>query len=218
MKSDSQIKKEILEELKWEPSINASHIGVEVTDGVVTLIGHVATYAERWHAKGAAQRVSGVRALAVEIDVVLTDVTPRTDSDIAASIAQTLGWMINLPTKAIHVIVKKGWVTLTGEVDWNFQRRAATRGIRYLQGVTGVSDQVTLAAGTISASAMKADIEAALTRRAKNDSSQISVKVDGSAVTLSGSVIDWSDLNIAKRCAWNTQGVQTVIDDLVIVA
>ena len=180
MKSDSQIKKEVLEELKWEPSVNATHIGVEVTDGVVTLAGHVATYAEKWHAEDAVQRVTGVRALAVEIDVVITGVSERTDSDIAASIAQTLGWMTNLPTQAIHVMVEKGWVTLTGEVDWDFQRRAATRGIRYLMGVTGVSDQVTLKAGSISASAMKADIEAALTRRARNDASQISVQVDGS--------------------------------------
>lgn len=216
MKSDSQIKKDVLEELKWEPAVNASHIGVEVNEGVVTLVGRVANYAEKWHAEKASQRVGGVRAIAVEIDVVLPGITSRSDAEIAASIAQTLEWMTNLPAKAIQVGVENGWVTLSGVLDWDFQRRAATRGIRYLLGVTGVSNQITLKPGTVSPTTIKTSIESALARRAQHDASQIAVQVDGSAVTLSGFVADWSELNLAARCAWNTQGVHTLENNLVV--
>ena len=122
MKSDSQLKKDVNEELKWEPSVNANQIGVEVKDGVVTLAGHVDSYAEKWNAESAVQRVSGVKALAVEMDVKLPGYSVRTDADIGRSAEHALSWTSYLPKDAIKIMVEKGFVTLSGEVEWEYQR------------------------------------------------------------------------------------------------
>ena len=216
MKTDTQLQQDVIAELKWEPSVNAAQIGVEVKDGIVTLAGHVGSYAEKWDAERAAQRVSGVKALAVEMDVKLSGSSRRTDADIARSVENTLEWTTYLPTNHVKVMVESGWVTLSGEVDWEYQRQAAAKGVRYLMGVTGVSDQIVLKNPKVSLSAVKSEIEAALKRRATADAQKISVEVHGADVTLTGKVHSWSERDLARNTAWGTPGVRNVVDHMTI--
>ena len=215
MKTDTQLQRDVMEELKWQPSVNAAQIGVEVKDGIVTLAGHVGTYAEKWDAERAAERVSGVKALAVEIDVKLSGLSKRTDGDIASSVKNTLQWTSSLAKDSIKVMVESGWVTLSGDVDWEYQRRAAISGVRYLTGVTGVSNQIAIKP-SVSLSAVKSDIEAALKRRATTDAQRISVKVQGADVTLTGTVHSWSERDLARDSAWGTPGVRRVVDNMTV--
>jgi osmotically-inducible protein OsmY len=215
MKTDSQLQKDVLAELAWEPAVNAAHIGVEVADGIVTLAGHVDTYPEKWDAERATQRVSGVKALAVEIDVKLLTPFKRTDAEIARAAESALQWTTYLPKDSVKIMVEKGWITLKGETEWAYQRQAAKDAVRYLMGVTGVSDQITLKT-KVAASTIKSDIEAALKRRAANDSQMITVAVKGSDVTLSGNVHSWAERDLAAHSAWCTPGVSNVVDNIKV--
>jgi osmotically-inducible protein OsmY len=215
MKTDAQVQQDVIAELKWEPSINAAQIGVEVKDGIVTLAGHVSSYAEKWNAERAAQRVSGVKALAIEMDVQLAGSSRRNDTDIARSAENALQWMTYFPKDRVKVMVEKGWITLSGDVDWQYQRRAAVDGVRHLMGVMGVSDNIAIKP-TVSLSAVKSDIEAALKRRAKADAQKISVDVQGADVTLTGTVHSWSERDLARDSAWGTPGVRNVVDNITI--
>jgi len=215
MKNDTQIQKDVIAELNWEPSVNPAAIGVEVKDGVVTLSGQVNSYAEKLNAEHAAQRVAGVKALAVEIEVNLPGIYKRTDVDIARSVVNVLQWTTYLPKDAIKVLVENGWITLSGEVDWGYQRITAVSAVRYLMGATGISDNITLKA-TASSSSIKTDIESALKRRAIADAQNISVEVHGDNVTLSGKVRDWNEHNLATHSAWCTPGVKYVKDNMII--
>src|SRR5476651_1737362 len=132
MKSDAQLQQDVIAELSWVPSIDAARIGVEVKDGIVTLAGHVASYAQKWDAERAAQRVYGVKALAIEMDVALPGSSQRNDVDIERSADNVLQWMTYLPKDSIKLKVENGWVTLTGELDWEYQRQAAANAVRYL--------------------------------------------------------------------------------------
>ena len=214
-KSDTQLQQDILAELEWEPSINAAEIGVEVKDGIVTLAGHVNTYAEKWNAERATQRVAGVKALAVEMDVKIEGINNRTDGDIARSVENVMQWTTYLTEDAIKVKVEKGWVTLTGEVEWQYQRQAAADSIRYLMGVSGVSDQITIKT-KVTAPAVKSDIEAALKRRAQKEAHEISVSVHGTDVTLTGTVHSWSERELARNTAWGSPGVRSVVDNTIM--
>jgi osmotically-inducible protein OsmY len=216
MKTDAQLKQDVNAELNWEPSVNAAEIGVEVKDGIVTLAGHVSSYAEKWGAESAAQRVSGVRALAIEINVKLPGSSTRTDTDIARAADNVLQWTSALPADAVKVKVESGWITLTGEVSWDYQRRAATDAVRSLLGVAGVSDQIVIKS-MVSALVVKSDIEAALKRRAKSDAQHISVDVLGGNVTLAGTVHSWSERELAAKSAWSAPGVRNVVDNIKIV-
>jgi osmotically-inducible protein OsmY len=215
MKTDTQLQQDVSAELKWEPSVHAARIGVEVKDGVVTLAGQVDSYAEKWNAERAAQRVHGVKAMATELKVQLTSLGQRTDADIAGSVENMLEWTSSLPAGTIKVMVEGGWVTLSGDVDWQYQKRAATDGIRYLMGVVGVSDQISIKP-SVSATVVKSDIEAALKRTAIADARQISVAVSGNDVTLSGKVHNWAERETATNSAWGTPGVRNVVDKLVL--
>ena len=215
MKTDAALQLDVIAELKWEPSVNAAHVGVEVKDGIVTLAGHVDTYAEKWDAERAAQRVSGVKAIAVEMDVRLAGSSKRTDADIARSATNVLEWATSVPKDSVKVKVEDGWMTLTGEVEWEYQRQAASDGVRYLMGVTGISDQI-LIKPKVSTTAVRSDIEAALKRRAQKDSQKISVSVDGHEVTLGGSVHSWSEKDLATHSAWGTPGVRSVVDKMTV--
>ena len=144
MKTDTQLQHDVIAELAWEPSVNAAQIGVEVKDGVVTLAGHVGSFVEKWEAERAAQRVSGVKGLAVEMDVNLPGSSKRNDVDIARAARNVLEWTTYWPQDEIKVVVEAGWVTLTGEVDWEYQRQAASNSIRGLIGITGVRDQIVI--------------------------------------------------------------------------
>jgi osmotically-inducible protein OsmY len=215
MKTDSQLQQDVIAELKWEPSVHAAQIGVEVKDGVVILAGEVNSYSEKMTAERAAQRVSGVNALAVELKVKLPGTGKRTDADIARSVEQTLEWSTSVPVGAIKVLVEAGWVRLTGDVDWRYQKVAAADGVRHLQGVTGVSDQIGVKPKA-TVSAVKSDIEAALKRSAAADAKKISVAVRGSEVTLTGTVSSWAERETATTSAWGTPGVRQVTDKMTL--
>lgn len=182
---------------------------------MVTLSGHVGSYAEKWSAERAAQRVSGVIALAVEMDVNLFGWGKRTDTDIAGSVENVLQWTTLLPKDTVKVKVEDGWVTLSGEVDWEYQRQAAKDAIRSLMGVTGVSNDIKITT-KVSSALVKSDIEAALKRRATNDARNITVEVDGNDVTLSGKVHSWSERELATNSAWCTPGVNKVKDNMTM--
>ena len=215
MKTDIQLQSDVIAELGWEPSIHSEAIGVEVKEGIVTLAGHVATYAEKLEAERAAMRVFGVKALAVEIDVRIAGIGARTDADIARTVENVLQWTTYLSADVVKIKVEGGWVTLSGEVNWEYQRKAAVDAIRYLMGVKGVYDLIVIKP-TVSAPLVKADIEAALKRRARKDSHSISVSVDGNDVTLSGSVHTWSERDLATHTAWGTPGVRKVINNTTV--
>lgn len=215
MRTDSQLQSDVIAELAWEPSIHSEEIGVEVKGGVVTLAGHVGTYSEKLEAERAAMRVPGVKALAVEIDVRLVGLNARTDGDIARTVENVLQWTTCLPKDSVKIKVEGGWVTLSGEVSWDYQRKAAADAVRHLMGVKGVTDLIGIKP-TVSAPLVKADIEAALVRRARKDSNSISVSVNGNDVTLSGSVHDWSERDLATQTAWGTPGVRSVINNTTV--
>ena len=217
MKTDTQLQQDVIAELQWEPSVNAAQIGVEVKDGIVTLAGHVSSYAEKWSAEHAAQRVSGVKALAIEMDVKLPGSGKRTDADIARSVENTLQWNTALPRDGVKVMVEGGRVTLSGDVDWEYQRQAAAKAVRYLMGVTSVNNQIAIKPN-VSLGAVKSEIEAALRRRAAADAKKISVEVRGGDVTLTGTVHSWSERDLARHSAWGTPGVRSVVDNLTIVS
>jgi osmotically-inducible protein OsmY len=215
MKTDTQLKHDVLAELQWQPSIHAAEIGVEVKDGVVTLAGEVGSYAEKWDAERAAQRVAGVKSLAIELDVKLSEFGKRTDADVARSAQTALGWSTNLVPDSIQVMVENGWITLSGAADWQYQKQAANECVRHLSGVIGVSNEMVLTPRAMK-STVKADIEAALKRVAPDEAQKIAVAVTGANVTLSGTIGSWSERDLATTTAWATPGVRVVVDDLVL--
>lgn len=215
MKTDIQLKQDVIAELGWEPSVNAAQIGVEVQGGIVTLAGHVDSYSEKWHAERATQRVAGVKGLVVELDVKLPGSSQRTDADIARAADQVLRWSTYLPADAVKTKVEHGWITLSGEVEWDYQRRDAAEAVGNLLGVTGVSEEITIRTKA-GPGAVKANIEAALKRRAHTDASRISVDVRDGDVTLTGIVSSWSERDVAASSAWGSPGVRKVVDNLTI--
>ena len=215
MKTDSQLQQDVLAELRWEPSVNAAQIGVEVTDGIVTLSGHVSSFAGKWDAERAAQRVAGVHGMAIDIEVALPPSDQRNDVDIARAAENVLQWTTYLPRDAVAVLVDHGWITLSGEVDWDYQRQAAVKAVRHLMGVTGVSDQIGIRGG-VTLQAVQTEIEAALKRRARQDAQQISVDIRGADITLRGTVHSWSERELAMHSAWGTPGVRSVVDQMTI--
>jgi osmotically-inducible protein OsmY len=215
MKTDGQLKSDVLAELQWQPSIHAAEIGVEVKDGVVTLSGEVGSFVEKWDAERAAQRVAGVKSLAIDLKVKLSEFGKRTDADIARSAQTALDWSTNLTPDSVQVMVEGGWITLSGGVDWQYQKEAATECVRHLSGVIGVSNQMVLKPRAMKGT-VKADIEAALKRVAPGVSQRIAVEVTGANVTLSGTIGSWSERDLATTTAWSTPGVRVVVDNLVL--
>ncbi len=217
MKTDSQLQQDVHAELQWEPAVHAARIGVQAKDGVVTLAGQVDTCQEKWAAERAAQRVPGVTALASDLQVQLTSLGRRADGDIAQSVANVLAWSAALPADAIQVVVEGGWVTLSGDVDWQYQRQAAIDSVRLLFGVTGVSNDIRIRP-KLQAAPVQSEIEAALQRSALADAKAISVAVHGSDITLSGHVRNWAERATATQSAWGTPGVRNVVDMLTLAA
>ena len=215
MKSDTQLQQDVMAELTWEPSVHAAQIGVEVKDGVVTLAGQVNSYPEKWNAETAAQRVSGVKALVVNMEVRLPALMQRSDVDIARSVENTLEWMAPKGKDAVKVMVEHGQVVLTGEVEWQYQKTAAADAIRQLVGVTGVVNQIGLK-HQVSRVEVKQEIEAALTRQARADAKKIVVEVKGSDVTLTGFVESWAERQSALHAAWSAPSVMNVTDRLIL--
>jgi osmotically-inducible protein OsmY len=215
MSTDSQLQHAVLEELGWEPSVVAAHIGVSAKAGIVTLTGHVLTFAQKHAAETAARRVQGVTGVAEEIDVVLP-VEPRlTDEAIAAAALSQLSWDVLIPKDALQVVVDDGWVTLIGAVEWNYQREAAVTKIRHLAGVTGLSNEVTIRPH-LDAESIRDEIIHAMHRSWFFDSNTIAVSTEGGMVTLSGSVHRPHDRQVAAMTAWSAHGVTAVRNDITV--
>ena len=215
IRTDAQIQADVLAELKWEPRVMPNEIGVTVKDGVVTLTGSVDSYTKRWSAEEAAHRVRGVKAVANDIEVRLSTAGERTDADIAAAAVRALEGDAFVPVDKLDVTVSKGWVTIKGEVEWQFQKEDVDRVVRRLTGVKGVSNLVTVKARP-TPSELKRKIEEALVRTAQSDAQRITVEVEGSKVILKGTVRSWAEKEEAARQAWAAPGVTSVDNRIAI--
>lgn len=215
---DFDLRKDILEELEWDPSIDARTIGVAIEDGIVSLTGHVPSYADKVNAEKIVKRVHGVFGVANDIEVALPLNAERNDIDIARSTLNALDWNVAVPKDRVKVSVTKGWVTLDGDVEWYFQKRAAEDAVRNLAGVRGVTNKVTVKTRMARAQDVKQKIEAALKRNAELDAKKITVDTAEGKVTLSGSVRSWIEREDAVNAAWSAPGVTTVIDHIRITA
>jgi osmotically-inducible protein OsmY len=214
-RTDEEIQRAVLEELKWEPRVNPSEIGVAAKDGIVTLTGWVDSYTRRWAAEEAAHRVRGVKAVANEIEVRLPTSSERTDLDIAAAAVRALEWDALIPAEKIDVTVSKGWVTLRGEVEWQFQKEDAERAVRRLAGVRGVTNLIVVKP-RVTPTQLKEKIEQALLRTAEVDAQRIEVEVQGSKVILKGTVRSWAEREAAERAAWAAPGVTAVENRITV--
>ncbi len=214
MISDTMLQKAVLAELSWEPMVTSAHIGVTAHEGVVTLSGHVASYMEKHAAETAASRVKGVKAVAEEIEIKLAGDMRRTDDQIAGAALESLRWDVSVPKDKIKVKVEKGWVTLTGSVDWHFQKDAAAHDVRRLFGVVGISDEIAIKP-QIRPSDIHEKIMTAL-HRSWFDPAHISVSAEGGVVQLDGGVRSWYERQLAETAAWGAPGITHVQDNLTI--
>jgi osmotically-inducible protein OsmY len=215
MKTDMQLKQDIIAELTWEPSVKASAIGVEVNHGIVTLAGHVESYREKLDAEHATQRVQGVKALIVEIDVKLPGSHQRDDADIARAATDLLQWTTYWNKDSVNIMVEDGWITLTGEVEWDYQRRSAAWTLKNLTGVKGVSDHIKLKPA-ITSTTIRSDIDEALKRHTNSYAKNISVGIYGDQVILSGNVDSWSEREFIAQSVWGSSGVRDVVNSISI--
>lgn len=216
MKTDIQLQRDVLNELQWEPSVNAAEIGVSVKEGVVTLTGFVDSFAEKMTAERAAKRVYGVKALANEIEVRLPGSSERTDVDMARAALSAIEWDISVPHEQIKVTVRDGWVTLEGYVDWEYQKEATERALRNLTGIRGIINLISVKPA-VTAEDIKAKIDEAFKRSAEFEARRISVETQGSKVILSGYVRSWAERNEAEHSAWSAPGVTDVENRIMVM-
>jgi osmotically-inducible protein OsmY len=215
---DIDLRKNVLDELEFDPSIDARTIGVAVEDGIIALTGHAESYTAKKNAERIVKRVHGVMGVANDIEVKLPLNTERDDVDIARSAVNALDWNVSVPKDRIKISVSKGWVTLDGNVEWYFQKRAAEEAIMVLAGVRGVSNNVTVTSRQVRVDDIRGKIEAALKRNAEIDAKKIAVQATAGKVTLTGTVRSWVEREDAVSAAWSAPGVTTVIDHIRIHA
>jgi osmotically-inducible protein OsmY len=215
MRSDSEIEKNVKAELEWDPDLDATDIAVSVKNGVVTLTGFVKSYTDRYEAETAAKRVAGVVAVANDIEVRMPSVDERPDPDIAREAAAAIKSQLPISSEHIKIIVKNGWVTLEGEVEWQYQRQTAENVVRRIKGVKGVSNTILLKPRA-EPTEVKRKIQEALRRSAEVDANRIEVEARGSEVILKGTVRSWIEREEAERAAWAAPGVTKVEDRIVV--
>jgi osmotically-inducible protein OsmY len=216
MKDNAEIQKDVQDAIKWEPLLRAAEIGVTVKDGVVTLTGTVDSYPKKMEAEDAAKRVEGVKAVVEKIEVKFNNGwAKKDDNEIATEVVNALKWHWQIPVDKIKAKVEKGWVTLSGELEWNYQKEAATNAIKNLLGVTGVGNNISIKSETQDR-VEKMDIESALRRNWSIDDRNITVTASGHKATLTGTVDSWYEKDEAARIAWNAPGVWSVENELVV--
>jgi osmotically-inducible protein OsmY len=216
MKTDNELQKNVMEELKWQPSVKSSDIGVAVTNGIVTLSGTVDNFAEKKAAEKAAQKVAGVRAVVEEIKVNLPSSHKKTDIEIAEAAVNALKWDTLVPDNRIRVKVENAWLTTEGEVDWQFQKNAVKHAVEHIVGIKGISNLVHITPRVDTAD-LKKDILHAFERNATIDANRIKVDNIGNKVTLSGTVSSYAEKREAEHTAWNAPGVANVVNELEVV-
>jgi len=214
-KTDEEIQKDVLAELKWDARVAPNEIGITVKNGVVTLTGHVDSFYKKWAAEQAAHRVRGVMAVASDLELRLPSTSERTDDEIAAAAVQAIESDALLAGNKLQVTVSQGWITVSGEVEWNFQKEDAERRLHRLWGVKGVTNLITVKVRPTPAE-LKDKIEKALVRSAQLDAKQIQVDVQGSKAILKGTVRSWAEREEAERTAWAAPGITQVEDQLQV--
>jgi osmotically-inducible protein OsmY len=214
--TDESLKQSVLDELAWDPSVADAHIGVTASGGVVTLTGHVGSYSEKCAAEHAVGRVAGVKAIAEELRIRYLYSVGHGDEDIAKQALNVLAWDLSVPKDKVKVKVDKGWITLSGDVNWYYQKHAAEMDVRKLLGVMGVSNQIVIKPGA-QASDVRKEIKAAFERNAEFEAEHIAVSVDGGEVTLSGKVDSYYERTLAEHTAWSAPGVTQVHDLITII-
>lgn len=212
---DKQLQQAVIDELDWEPSIDASQIGVTASNGVVTLSGHVPTYWEKRAADRAAERVKGVKAIAEEIEVQLRSEDRWADETIADRALQSLASDAAVPKDCITLMVEDGWVTLNGEVGWHYQKKAADHDAHNVAGVRGLTNKISIKPH-VQSYAVREKIAKALARTAELDAAGVAIQTDNGTVTLTGKVPSWSERNLVEGAAWSAAGVTEVNDKLSI--
>jgi osmotically-inducible protein OsmY len=217
MKNDMKLHKDVVAELTWDPRVSEKEIGVAVKDGVVTLTGSVKSYAEKWAAQRAVEGVAGVKAVADDIVVKFPSDTTHSDTEIAHKVVDALAWDIQVPKDTIKATVTNGWLTLEGEVEWNYQRDAAAGAVRYLPGVRGLTNQISVTPKPVSTFDVSLSIKEALERRADRTAERITIQTSDGVVTLKGSVPSYGDRRAAEGAAWSAPGVKEVRDELSVV-